>query len=193
MGGMFTERKEKMIKIELNRMILSDIRSGDIAASLKNEEIIPLFEIPVDDGEYPRITKKVCNALGIVDGDDDYGCNSVDGKTLTIGGIAVKFDSPERTIIIGMPTSKETCPITVFKPKRMFTSYYPYRKARVTNPFIKVIPEGSEYAVIRNTILASYNVTARPDNHTVLVIGGIGVMFEDNKICFGTDIVVGDW
>ena len=83
-----------------------------------------------------------------MDSDDDYGCNSVDGKTLTVGGIAVKFDSPERTIIIGMPTSKEACPITVFKP---------------------------------------------PDNHTVLVIGGIGVMFEDNKICFGTDITVGDW
>ena len=182
-----------MIKIELNRMILSDIRSGDIAASLKNEEIIPLFEIPVDDGEYPRITKKVCNALGIVDGDDDYGCNSVDGKTLTVGGIAVKFDSLEQAIIIGMPTQKEDAPIIVFKPQRAFTSYYPCRKAMVVMPLIKITPEGSEYAVIRNTILASYNVTARPDNHTVLVIGGIGVMFEDNKICFGTNVVVGDW
>ena len=63
----------------------------------------------------------------------------------------------------------------------------------VVMPLIKITPEGSEYAVIRNTILASYNVTARPDNHTVLVIGGIGVMFEDNKICFGTNVVVGDW
>lgn len=182
------------MKAEINRMILSDIRSGDVAASLNKEDIIPLFKIPVDDREYIRISKKVCNAFGIALNDDDnYARNAVDGKTLTVGGIAVKFDSPERTIIIGMPTSKEACPITVFKPKRMFTSYYPYRKAIVANPFIKVIPEGSEYAVIRNTILTSYNVTARPDNHTVLVIDGIGVMFEDNKICFGTDITVGDW
>lgn len=180
------------MKAEINRMILSDIKDGDITASLKNEEIIPLFKIPIDDREYPRITKKVCNALGIVDG-DDYGCNSVDGKVLTVGGIAVKFDSLEQAIIIGMPTQKEDAPIIVFKPQRAFTSYYPYRKAMVVMPLIKITPEGSEYAVIRNTILASYNVTARPDNHTVLVIGGIGVMFEDNKICFGTDIVVGDW
>lgn len=182
------------MKAEINRMILSDIKDGDIAARLNNEEIIPLFKIPVDDREYIRISKKVCNALGIaLNGDDNYARNTVDGKTFVVGGIAVKFNSPEWAIILGMPTSKETCPITVFKPQRTFTSYYPYRKAMVANPFMEVTPEGSEYAVIRNTILASYNVTARPDNHTVLVIGGIGVMFEDNKICFGTNVVVGDW
>lgn len=182
------------MKIELNRMILSDIKDGDIAASLNDEEIFPLFTIPVDAGDYYRISKKVNGAFGTrMSADDPYGCDAINGKTVVIDNLAVRFNTRNHEITIGVPFKKGTGPITVFNRPDVSTNYYPYRKALVANPFMKVTPDGSEYAVIRNTILASYNVTARPDNHTVLVIGGIGVMFEDNKICFGTNVVVGDW
>lgn len=194
MGGMFTERKEKMIKIELNRMILSDIKDGDIAASLNDEEIFPLFTIPVDAGDYYRISKKVNGAFGArMSADDPYGCDAINGKTVVIDNLAVRFNTRNHEITIGVPFKKGTGPITVFNRPNVSTNYYPYRKAIVVNAFVRVVPDGCEYAAIRKEILDTYGVIARPDNHTVLVIGGIGVMFEDNQICFGTNVVVGDW